>query len=277
MKKWNMIVDVERCENCYNCFIATKDEHVGNDHSPYAAPQPAHGHHWIKLNASERGQAPMVEANFMPTMCNHCDDAPCMKVAENGAVIKRPDGIVIIDPVKSKGQKQIVEACPYSAIDWNEELQIPQKWIFDAHLLDKGWTRPRAEQVCPTGALRSVKTEDKVMEKMVVEEKLEVLKPELETKPRVYYKNLHLMTSYFVGGTAVSAKDDDVVIGAKVTLSHDGKIIAQTETDAFGEFKIDGLPAKKGSFLVEIKNKEGQFTMELETTDSTYMGVCFLS
>ena len=40
MKKWNLIVDVEKCENCYNCFIATKDEHVGNDFPGYAAPQP---------------------------------------------------------------------------------------------------------------------------------------------------------------------------------------------------------------------------------------------
>jgi Fe-S-cluster-containing dehydrogenase component len=72
-----------------------------------------------------------------------------MKAATDGAVRKRPDGIVIIDPVKSKGQKQIVDACPYGAVTWNEEKQIPQAWPFDAHLLDHGWTRTRAEQACP--------------------------------------------------------------------------------------------------------------------------------
>ena len=55
----------------------------------------------------------------------------------------REDGIVIIDPEKSKGQKQIVDSCPYGAISWNEGKQIPQAWPFDAHLLDEGWTRTR--------------------------------------------------------------------------------------------------------------------------------------
>ena len=102
----------------------------------------------------------------MPVMCNHCDDAPCMKAAKNGAITKRADGIVIIDPVKSKGQKQIVDACPYGAISWNEELQIPQAWIFDAHLLDEGWTKTRAEQSCAMGVFQSVKVEDAEMQRI---------------------------------------------------------------------------------------------------------------
>mgnify|MGYP006171339505 CR=1 FL=1 len=50
-------------------------------------------------------------------------------------VAQTADGIVIIDPVKSKGRKDLVESCPHGQIWWNEELQLPQKWIFDAHLL----------------------------------------------------------------------------------------------------------------------------------------------
>ncbi len=135
--KWNMIVDISGCDNCRNCFLATKDEHIGNDFPGYAASQPEHGHSWIDIQRKERGSYPIVEAHFMPVMCNHCDDAPCMKAAKNGAISKRADGIVIIDPEKSKGQKAIVDACPYGAVYWNEEKQIPQAWIFDAHLLDR--------------------------------------------------------------------------------------------------------------------------------------------
>jgi len=112
-KKWNLIVDIERCDNCRSCYIAVKDEHAGNDFPGYAAAQPAQGHHWLDIRRKERGAYPLVEANFQPVMCNHCDDAPCMKAARDGAVQKRADGIVIIDPVKAKGQKQIVDACPY--------------------------------------------------------------------------------------------------------------------------------------------------------------------
>ncbi|MCK6369985.1 MAG: oxidoreductase, partial [Gammaproteobacteria bacterium] len=184
--KWNMIVDVERCNNCRICFLATKDEHIGNAFPGYAASQPAQGHNWLDIRRKERGSYPIVEAHFMPVMCNHCDDAPCMKAARNGAVTKRPDGIVIIDPEKSKGQKQIVEACPYGAVYWNEEKQIPQHWIFDAHLLDSGWTQTRAEQGCPTGVFRAVKVEDQEMQRLREQEELEVLQPGLGTRPRVY-------------------------------------------------------------------------------------------
>ena len=140
--KWNMIVDIERCNNCRACFLAVKDEHTGNDFPGYAAEQPAMGANWLDIQRKERGSYPVVDAHFMPVMCNHCDDAPCMKAATNDAVRKRPDGIVIIDPEKAKGQKQIVDACPYGAVSWNEELQIPQAGIFDAQLLDEGWLGP---------------------------------------------------------------------------------------------------------------------------------------
>ncbi len=85
--------------------------------------------------------------------CMHCDDALCVKAAQDGAIYKRSDGVVIIDPKKSEGQKRLVSTCPYRVIYWNEEKQIPQKCTFCAHLLDKGWKEPRCVEVCPTGAL----------------------------------------------------------------------------------------------------------------------------
>ena len=157
MSKWNMIVDVAGCTNCNLCTLSTMDEYVGNEFPGYSAPMPKHGHKWINILQNERGQVPMIDIAYMPTMCNHCDDAPCIKAGKNGAVSKREDGIVLIDPVKSKGQKQIVKACPYGSIYWNEELEIPQAWTFDAHLLDQGWKQPRCGQSCPTGAMRAIK------------------------------------------------------------------------------------------------------------------------
>jgi Fe-S-cluster-containing dehydrogenase component len=275
-KKWNMIVDVARCNNCRVCFLAVKDEHNGNDFPGYAAPQPAQGHKWLDIQRHERGSMPIVDAHFMPVMCNHCDDAPCMKAAKDGAVTKRPDGIVIIDPVKAKGQKQIVDACPYGAISWNEERQIPQAWIFDAHLLDAGWTQTRAEQGCPTGVFRSVKVEDEEMQRIRTEEGLEVLKPELGTKPRIYYKNLHLMTKCFVGGSVVTevAGVEDCVAGAEVVLKQDGREVGRATTDAFGEWKIDRLEPGSRGYVVEAASSAGRFSMRFDLgADSRYLGV----
>ena len=159
MKKWNLVIDVENCNNCHMCSLACKDEFVGNNFPGYSAEMPKRGADWIKMNKKERGQTPMIDIGYIPTMCQHCDDAPCMKAAKNGAVTKRNDGIIIIDPEKSKGQKQIVESCPHGSISWNDELEIPQIWFFDAHLLDKGWKVPRAISVCATGAMKALKVE----------------------------------------------------------------------------------------------------------------------
>lgn len=275
--KWNLIVDVARCDNCRNCFLATKDEHIGNDFPGYAASQPEKEHSWVDIVRHERGSYPIVEANFMPVMCNHCDDAPCMKAAKDGAVKKRDDGIVIIDPEKSKGQKQIVDACPYGAVYWNEEKQIPQHWIFDAHLLDDGWKEPRVQQTCPTQAFRSLKIEDSAMAKIADEEDLEVLKPEENTRPRVYYKNMHLMNTCFVGGSVVAIIEgvEECADGAQVVLKKDGQEVGQAVTDAFGEFKIDKLSPDSGAYEIQI-TMAGQATLSQSVNvgaESVYLGM----
>ena len=135
MKQWNLIVDVGNCTNCNLCVLAVQDEYVGNEFPDYAAEMPKHGHKWIDIKQNVRGQAPIVDVAYLPVMCQHCDDAPCIKAAENDAIQKRPDGIVLIHPEKAKGQKQIVDSCPYGAIWWNEEKELPQHWNFDAHLI----------------------------------------------------------------------------------------------------------------------------------------------
>jgi Fe-S-cluster-containing dehydrogenase component len=254
MAKWNMIIDVAECTNCNNCTLATMDEYVGNSWPGYAAPMPRHGHRWIDILQKERGQAPIIDVAYVPTLCNHCDDAPCIKAARDGAITKRADGIVLIDPVKAKGQKQLVEACPYGHIWWNEELQVPQAWPFDAHLLDQGWQQTRGQQSCPTGAMRAVKLDDAEMERMARAENLETLRPELGTKPRVYYRNLWRYTTCFIAGS-ISAETGgvvDCVEGARVRLKKDGTIVAEAASDNFGDFKFDRLPEGSGRYEVEI-------------------------
>ena len=126
MNNWQLIIDVEKCEDCNNCFLACKDEHVGNDWPGYSLPQPLHGHRWMNIMRKERGQFPMIDVAYLPIPCMHCDRAPCIEAAKGGAVYKRDDGIVIIDPEKAQGQEAILKACPYNAIWWNEEKEVPQ-------------------------------------------------------------------------------------------------------------------------------------------------------
>ena len=253
MKKWNMIVDVAECTNCNLCTLAAMDEYVGNEWPGYSAPMPRHGHNWINILQKERGQAPLVDVAYVPTMCNHCDDAPCVAKGR-GAVTKRSDGIVVIDPVKAKGRKDLVEACPYGHIWWNEEFDVPQAWQFDAHLLDQGWPHTRGHQSCPTGAMRSVKVDDAEMARLVREEDLQVLKPEFGTRPRVYYKNLWRHTKCFIGGSVATEKAGivDCVEGAQVRLLKSGTPVAETGTDTYGDFKFDKLDENSGDYVIEI-------------------------
>lgn len=254
MKKWNMIIDVAECTNCNLCALAAMDEYVGNEWSGYSAPMPKHGHKWINILQKERGQVPMIDIAYVPTMCNHCDDPPCLKAAKNGAIKKRDDGIVIIDPVKAKGQKQLVDACPYGHIWWNEELGLPQTWPFDAHLIDQGWRQTRGQQSCPTGAMRAICIEDEEMARLAREQELKVMKPELGTKPRVYYKNLWRYSKCFIGGT-LSAETNgvvDCIEGAAIRLMKGGRVVGETRSDNYGDFKFDKLDENSGPYTVEI-------------------------
>ena len=279
MKKWNLIVDVEKCNGCFNCFLACKDEHVGNEFPGYAAEQPQHGHRWIDIRTVERGQVPIVDLTYLPTLCNHCDDAPCVR-AGGGAVQKRADGIVLIDPVKARDRKDIVDSCPYGAIWWNEEKRVPQSWYFDAHLLDRGWKEPRCVQACATAALRSVQVEDAQMQRIVEAEKLEVLHPEYATRPRVYYKNLYHVTQCFISGTVISqaAGVKDCVRGATLALVKGERRVAGAETDAFGEFRIDRLEPQSGSYTLEITAPGHRSEVRnVELAASTYLGTIELT
>ncbi len=275
MKKWNLIVDVAKCTNCNLCTLANQDEHVDNVFEGYSAPMPRHGHRWIDIRSNERGSGPLMDVAYVPVMCQHCDDAPCIAAAKNGAVTKRPDGIVHIDPVKAKGQKAIADACPYGAVRWNEALELPQHWFFDAHLLDRGWAEPRCVTVCATGALKSIKVTDEEMAELKSREGLRELQPDSATKPRVHYKNLGRYTHEFVGGTIIKTVDGvtDCVANAKIKLERSGSVVGEALTDAYGEFKIEGLNPDSGRYrvVVEVAGREAK-RLDLDLRKSVYLG-----
>ena len=243
MKKWNLIFDVALCTGCRNCELAVKDEYVGNTHPGYSAEMPRHGPGWVQIHQRERGQFPAVDVTHLFHSCQHCDEPPCQLVAKDGAVTKRSDGIVQIHPERAKGQRAIADACPFDAVYWNQELQLPQHWGFDAHLLDAGWTEPRPVQACPTGALRVLKVEDEAMRRIADEQKLEHIGPGAELGSRVQYRNLYRHTHASVAGTLSTAREgiEDCVAGASVSLTHGAVRIAEVSSDDFGDFRFDRL------------------------------------
>ncbi len=262
MAKKVFLIDVRRCNGCHVCQIACKDEHVGNDWTPIAKPQPETGQFWMKLEQEVRGTVPKVRVAYRPHLCVHCDEAPCIDACPvEGVVYKREDGLVIIDPVTCTGCRNCVEACPYRAIYFNEGLNIAQKCTGCAHLLDDGWKEPRCADACPTNAIRFLEENEahNILQACSGHSQA-CWKPELKdrVKPRVYYLNL---PGRFIAGTVYDPKEKEVLIGATCTLteSRSGKII-KTATDDFGDFWFEGLIEGEYSLEIRTNGKVKSFT-----------------
>lgn len=246
------LIDVNKCNGCHNCQIACKDEHCGQPWLPIADEQPLTGQFWCKVDEKVRGQVPVVRLAYQPKLCGHCEECAVMKVGGD-AVYRREDGLVIIDPEKAKGMKELVEACPMGAVYYNEELGLPQKCTGCAHLLDNGWETPRCVDSCATEALLFV---DESEIDLSVAETL----PELEGMgAKVYYLNL---PKRFIAGAVVDLEADELVIGAEVKLlDAEGAQVAVLTTDEFGDFKFDQI--EKGAYTVVI----GELSLAADVTE----------
>jgi len=230
------VIDVDKCVGCYACQFVCKDEHVGNDWSPIAKPEPDTGQFWMHVKEYIRGTVPKVEMHYIPLLCQHCDEAPCIPSCPiEGALYKRADGLVIIDTEKCTGCKNCVDACPYDVIYFNEDLNLAQKCTGCAHLLDGGeWKIPRCADACPTEAILFGEESD--FGDLIA--KAEILMPEEGAKPRVYYLNV---PKKFVAGTVYDPKDKEIVEGATLTLKGADGSTYTAKTDGFGDFWFRGL------------------------------------
>lgn len=269
MKAFRM--DVSRCHGCYSCQIACKDEHVSNDWSPYAKPQPEWQVFWGKLIDFERGSVgaglpgnPKVRMSsntrtdyvFVP--CQHCENAPCIPACPQDAIYTRNDGLVIIDPAKCSGCLLCIDACPYNAIYANTALHIAQKCTGCAHLLDRdGWTYgTRCADNCATGALLFGEESDLDLAGT------ETFRPELGLTTRVHYLDLPMR---FISGTVYDPSTNDVVVGATATLSGDGS--GSMTTNGWGDFWFDKL--EQGTFSVTISaNGKTATVNDISTADA---------
>ena len=278
MKKPGIAIDSARCMACYACFMACKDEHCGWD-TALSKSQPELGQYWMNIVEWERGDHPRrVKTATVPAPCNHCDDPACMAAAKDGAVYKREDGIVIIDPEKAVGQKAIADACPMGAVYWNEELSLPQKCTMCAELLDDpdypGF-EPRCVEACPNQALvfGDLADPESRISRLIAANKVT---PWKGLAGSVVHLNI---PQRFLAGTVAYPKElEEVCIGAKVKIvcTETGET-RETETNWAGDYEFEDLPEGK-TWTVEITFPGFRPAVyEGERTDRDhYVGITYL-
>ncbi len=202
---YGMGIDVNKCIGCGQCVAACKTE---ND-------VPLDSHHfntWVERyfirtdeevevdspNGGLDGFAPKAVEGaeirrtfFVPKLCNHCAEAPCVQVCPVGATFTTEDGAVLVDDEYCIGCRYCIQACPYGARWLHPETHVAAKCTFCYHRLVDGLV-PACVEVCPTGARLFGELEGRAtpLARFMRFNDLQVLKPHLNTRPKVYYANL---------------------------------------------------------------------------------------
>ncbi len=136
------------------------------------------------------GEFPNAYAFYLPRICNHCSNPPCMAACGNQAIFKREqDGVVLIDLDRCQGERNCIAACPYKKIYFNALLSKSEKCIFCFPRIERGLPPACAEQC--VGRIRFVgylDDEEGQVYKLVHQFKVALpLHPEYGTQPNVYY------------------------------------------------------------------------------------------
>jgi Fe-S-cluster-containing dehydrogenase component len=202
---YGMGIDVAKCIGCARCVAACKAE---ND----VPAGPHYFNTWIERyvirgdgevvvdspNGGLDGFAPLEEPGdvlrtfFVPKLCNHCANPPCVQVCPVGATFITPDGVVLVDEAYCIGCRYCIQACPYGARYMHPEKHVAGKCTFCYHRLVKGLV-PACVEVCPTGArvFGEIEKRPTPLARFLRFNDVQVLKPNLNTKPKAFYANLH--------------------------------------------------------------------------------------
>ncbi len=208
-RKFGFAVDIDKCIGCARCVEACKSENG-------VSKEPFYFRTWVERYSVRRGGKVDVDSPnggldgypaqknpkevertfFVPKLCNHCQDSPCVQVCPVGATFETKDGVVLIDEDYCIGCRYCIQACPYGTRFFNPEKGTADKCTMCYHRITKG-LKPACVEVCPTharvwGDLNNPKSE---VSTFVRNHKVQHLKPHLGTNPKVFYNGLDEVVS----------------------------------------------------------------------------------
>ena len=139
MKTYLLEIDHQACWGCKTCEVACKQENM--------APE------GIKLiSVSEDGPRLIggkLDFVFRVNLCRHCDEPPCADACSEEAIVKGSDGVVVLDYDLCSGCYACITACPYDAIEFDNDKGIAQKCNLCHHRIESGLIPACADNVCP--------------------------------------------------------------------------------------------------------------------------------
>ena len=177
-RQYGMVIDVRRCIGCHACTVACKSEFdvpLGENRA------------WVEY--VEKGEYPNVGRSFLPRLCNHCSEPPCVGVCPTNATYKRQqDGIVVVDAGLCIGCKYCIQACPYDARFLNPVTKTADKCDFCIHRVSQGLA-PACVVTCVGGAriFGDLSDPKSKVSKLIAKNRVTVLRREMGTFPNVYY------------------------------------------------------------------------------------------
>lgn len=213
--RWGFGVDATRCIGCLRCVEACKIENgVARDAHHFRTWVERYVHlkgerraridsHYDPQNIAASGSereyrfdnryrdAPVEQAFFVPKLCNQCENPPCVQVCPVGATYQAGDGVVLVDRKWCIGCGYCIMACPYGARFFHPVHHVAEKCNFCYHRISAGM-KPACELACPFGARRigDINNPDDPVTRIIMNERVSVLKEEYGTKPRNYYVGL---------------------------------------------------------------------------------------
>jgi Fe-S-cluster-containing dehydrogenase component len=200
---YGMAIDPAKCIGCGRCMEACKAENdvpagmgtVRTWVERYVLT--TDGRTIVQSLDETRATTPPVDERkilrtfFVPKLCNHCANPPCVQVCPVGATFITPDGVVLVDKDYCIGCRYCIQACPYGARYLDPRTHTADKCTFCYHRITKGLV-PACVEVCPAGAriFGELRDRNSPLARYLRFSKLQVLKPHLNTEPKVYYANL---------------------------------------------------------------------------------------
>ncbi|MBN2243487.1 MAG: 4Fe-4S dicluster domain-containing protein [Acidobacteria bacterium] len=150
-RQYGFYIRTERCVQCHACELACN-----------SCNGVERGLQWRKVMDLWRGRFPDVSNRSFSFGCAHCGRPVCVEVCPEGAISKRKDGIVVVDPGKCVGCRTCGDACPFGVPQYGQN-GIMQKCDLCRERLERG-RQPACAETCPGEALKFGPIDDLVRE-----------------------------------------------------------------------------------------------------------------